>query len=141
MTTAAASIAVRTCDHVNGQPTCLSNFDVGQRRDMCAQVSCGLPQVLGDMPQKTFEFTRRAEATHPLDLPSTATPEDALDRVLRLPAVASKRFLTTKVDRCVTGTASVCRVQPFIIFLPFEEQQDIFAFLQCEFWELCQNLW
>jgi phosphoribosylformylglycinamidine (FGAM) synthase-like enzyme len=64
-----------------------------------------LAQVLGDMPQKTFEFTRRAEATHPLDLPSTATPEEALDRVLRLPAVASKRFLTTKVDRCVTGGA------------------------------------
>lgn len=57
------------------------------------------------MPQKTFEFTRRAEATYPLDLPSTATPEQALDRVLRLPAVASKRFLTTKVDRCVTGGA------------------------------------
>jgi phosphoribosylformylglycinamidine synthase len=55
------------------------------------------------MPQKTFEFTRRAEATDPLSLPSTATPEEALDRVLRLPAVCSKRFLTTKVDRCVTG--------------------------------------
>lgn len=67
-----------------------------------------LAQVLGDMPQKTFEFTRRAEATHPLDLPSTATPEEALDRVLRLPAVASKRFLTTKVDRCVTGGHATC---------------------------------
>jgi hypothetical protein len=28
---------------------------------------------------------------------------EALDRVLRLPAVGSKRFLTSKVDRCVTG--------------------------------------
>ena len=28
---------------------------------------------------------------------------DALERVLRLTAVGSKRFLTTKVDRCVTG--------------------------------------
>ncbi len=27
----------------------------------------------------------------------------ALDRVLRLPGVCSKRFLTTKVDRSVTG--------------------------------------
>ena len=26
-------------------------------------------------------------------------------QVLRLPAVGSKRFLTTKVDRCVTGAA------------------------------------
>ena len=31
------------------------------------------------------------------------TARDALERVLRLPAVGSKRFLTTKVDRCVTG--------------------------------------
>ena len=28
---------------------------------------------------------------------------DALQKVLRLPAVHSKRFLTSKVDRCVTG--------------------------------------
>ena len=28
---------------------------------------------------------------------------DALTKVLSLPAVHSKRFLTTKVDRCVTG--------------------------------------
>ena len=31
------------------------------------------------------------------------TAGDALDRVMRLPAVGSKRFLTNKVDRCVTG--------------------------------------
>ena len=31
------------------------------------------------------------------------TAMQALDCVLRLPAVGSKRFLTTKVDRCVTG--------------------------------------
>jgi phosphoribosylformylglycinamidine synthase len=31
------------------------------------------------------------------------TAADALDRVLRLPSVASKRFLTTKVDRSVGG--------------------------------------
>ena len=30
---------------------------------------------------------------------------DALQKVLRLPAVHSKRFLTSKVDRCVTGDA------------------------------------
>ena len=59
------------------------------------------------MPQKTFEFTRRAEANVPLALPDEATPELALERVLRLPGVGSKRFLTTKVDRCVTGGDSV----------------------------------
>ncbi len=30
---------------------------------------------------------------------------DALEKMLRLPAVHSKRFLTSKVDRCVTGNA------------------------------------
>lgn len=28
-------------------------------------------------------------------------------QVLRLPAVGSKRFLTTKVDRCVTGVSAL----------------------------------
>ncbi|CAL5220912.1 g3007 [Coccomyxa viridis] len=66
-------------------------------------VDLDLEKVLGDMPQKTFEFTRRTEATAALDLSQAGSPQEALDKVLRLPAVCSKRFLTTKVDRCVTG--------------------------------------
>jgi phosphoribosylformylglycinamidine synthase len=38
-----------------------------------------------------------------LDLPETLTVREALSRVLRLLSVGSKRFLTNKVDRCVTG--------------------------------------
>lgn len=38
-----------------------------------------------------------------LELPPGLTVSSALDRVLRLPSVASKRYLTNKVDRCVTG--------------------------------------
>ena len=60
-------------------------------------------QVLGDMPQKTFEFRRRREPTEPLALPEGETAQAALVRVLALPAVGSKRFLTTKADRSVTG--------------------------------------
>ena len=60
-------------------------------------------QVLGDMPQKTFEFRRRREPTAPLALPEGETAQAALARVLALPAVGSKRFLTTKADRSVTG--------------------------------------
>lgn len=60
-------------------------------------------QVLGDMPQKTFEFQRQREPTAPLALPGGETPQAALARVLALPAVGSKRFLTTKADRSVTG--------------------------------------
>jgi phosphoribosylformylglycinamidine synthase len=36
-------------------------------------------------------------------LPNGLTVEDALKRVLRLPSVGSKRYLTNKVDRSVTG--------------------------------------
>lgn len=36
-------------------------------------------------------------------LPASLSVLMALERVLRLPSVGSKRFLTNKVDRCVTG--------------------------------------
>ncbi|KAK9837421.1 hypothetical protein WJX81_001177 [Elliptochloris bilobata] len=66
-------------------------------------VDLDLEKVLGDMPQKTFEFRRQREATAPLALPEGETAQTALARVLALPAVGSKRFLTTKADRSVTG--------------------------------------
>ncbi|KAK4436614.1 putative phosphoribosylformylglycinamidine synthase, chloroplastic/mitochondrial [Sesamum alatum] len=66
-------------------------------------VDLELEKVLGDMPQKTFEFRRIVNAREPLDIAPGITVMDSLKRVLRLPSVASKRFLTTKVDRCVTG--------------------------------------
>ncbi|KAL2525837.1 putative phosphoribosylformylglycinamidine synthase [Abeliophyllum distichum] len=66
-------------------------------------VDLELEKVLGDMPQKTFEFHRIVNAREPLDIAPGITVIDSLKRVLRLPSVASKRFLTTKVDRCVTG--------------------------------------
>ncbi|KAL3527883.1 hypothetical protein ACH5RR_012539 [Cinchona calisaya] len=62
-----------------------------------------LEKVLGDMPQKTFEFHRTVTIHEPLDIAPGITVMDSLKRVLRLPSVCSKRFLTTKVDRCVTG--------------------------------------
>ncbi len=60
-------------------------------------------QVLGKMPNKTFKFTTSPPVLQPLTLPEDATPQAALERVLALPSVCSKRFLTTKVDRHVTG--------------------------------------
>ncbi|PON96657.1 Phosphoribosylformylglycinamidine synthase [Trema orientale] len=66
-------------------------------------VDLELDKVLGDMPQKTFEFHQVNDAREPLDIAPGITVMDALKRVLRLPSVCSKRFLTTKVDRCVTG--------------------------------------
>ncbi|KAL4621065.1 hypothetical protein ACB092_06G201000 [Castanea dentata] len=66
-------------------------------------VDLELEKVLGDMPQKSFEFHRVVHAREPLDIAPGITVMDSLKRVLRLPSVCSKRFLTTKVDRCVTG--------------------------------------
>lgn len=62
-----------------------------------------LAKVLGDMPQKIFNLDRKKSVLKPLDLPEDLTVRTALDRVLRLLSVGSKRFLTNKVDRSVTG--------------------------------------
>ncbi|XP_071692127.1 probable phosphoribosylformylglycinamidine synthase, chloroplastic/mitochondrial [Rutidosis leptorrhynchoides] len=66
-------------------------------------VDLELEKVLGDMPQKTFVFNHIENVREPLDIAPGITLMDSLKRVLRLPSICSKRFLTTKVDRCVTG--------------------------------------
>ncbi|KAK0172935.1 hypothetical protein PV328_006197 [Microctonus aethiopoides] len=66
-------------------------------------VNLDLELVLGKMPQKTFNLTRKQNILQSISIPSSLTVEDALTRVLRLPSVGSKRYLTNKVDRCVTG--------------------------------------
>ncbi|XP_026485781.2 phosphoribosylformylglycinamidine synthase [Vanessa tameamea] len=62
-----------------------------------------LEAVLGNMPRKTFDLRQDKRTKVPLSLPEDITIEKALNRVLRLVNVASKRYLTNKVDRCVTG--------------------------------------
>lgn len=62
-----------------------------------------LDLVLGKMPQKTFVDTKEIDVLTELALPVDVTVRDALDRVLRLVSVGSKRFLTSKVDRSVSG--------------------------------------
>ena len=64
-------------------------------------VDLQLEWVLGKMPQKEFVMERVAPALQPLVLPTGLTVRDALDRVLRLPSVASKRYLTNKVLVCL----------------------------------------
>ena len=66
-------------------------------------VDLELEKVLGDMPKKVFEFKWIDHEREPLDIAPGITVMESLKRVLRLPSVCSKRFLTTKVDRCVTG--------------------------------------
>lgn len=52
---------------------------------------------------QTFKLDRTKVNLRPISFEATPSVEEALDRVLRLPSVASKRYLTNKVDRCVTG--------------------------------------
>lgn len=66
-------------------------------------VDLPLELVLGKMPQKTFVDDHRKIALQPFSLPENTGVADALDRVLRLLSVGSKRFLVHKVDRSVTG--------------------------------------
>jgi phosphoribosylformylglycinamidine synthase len=68
-------------------------------------VDLDLETVLGDLPQKSYSFPEYTSAwATPMALPEGEAVSDMLKRVLQMPAVGSKRFLTTKVDRCVTGT-------------------------------------
>lgn len=50
-----------------------------------------------------FHLDRKPTIVKSLSLPADLTVKLALEQVLRLPSVASKRYLTNKVDRCVTG--------------------------------------
>lgn len=66
-------------------------------------VDLPLELVLGKMPQKTFIDNHQLSTLCPLVLPPGTLVTHALDRVLRLLSVGSKRFLVHKVDRSVTG--------------------------------------
>ncbi|XP_042772136.1 phosphoribosylformylglycinamidine synthase [Panthera leo] len=66
-------------------------------------VDLELDWVLGKMPRKEFFLQRSLPVLRPLALPPGLSVRQALERVLRLPAVASKRYLTNKVDRSVGG--------------------------------------
>ena len=59
--------------------------------------------MLTDIPQKTFNIKSQPLLSNALNLPANLSVNDALERVLKLLSVGSKRFLMTKVDRCVTG--------------------------------------
>lgn len=73
------------------------------RNDGSTPVDLDLEKVLGDMPRKTFELERIEPGRKSLELSPDLTVKAALERVFRLLSVGSKRFLTNKVDRSVTG--------------------------------------
>ncbi|MGA7157608.1 MAG: phosphoribosylformylglycinamidine synthase [Acidobacteriaceae bacterium] len=61
-----------------------------------------LQVLFGKPPKMERAFTRAKVETVPLDLTSI-TVTDAVERLLRLPAIASKSFLITIGDRSITG--------------------------------------
>ena len=86
-----------------GQVTGDGRFVVYDEKDSSTPVDLDLNKVLGNIPQKTFKDQRIEPILKPLILPEDLSVEQALYRVLRNVAVGSKRFLTNKVDRSVTG--------------------------------------
>eukprot|EP00326_Haptolina_ericina_P037336 CAMPEP_0181236458 /NCGR_PEP_ID=MMETSP1096-20121128/38191_1 /TAXON_ID=156174 ORGANISM="Chrysochromulina ericina, Strain CCMP281" /NCGR_SAMPLE_ID=MMETSP1096 /ASSEMBLY_ACC=CAM_ASM_000453 /LENGTH=887 /DNA_ID=CAMNT_0023331649 /DNA_START=70 /DNA_END=2734 /DNA_ORIENTATION=- len=86
-----------------GQVTGDGRIVVDDTNEELPPVDLPLSLVLGDLPPKTFYSETTPPVLSPLSLPAGIAVADALDRILRLPSVASKRFLTNKVDRSVTG--------------------------------------
>ncbi len=88
---------------VLGQVTGDLRFVVYDEQDDTTPVDLELNEVLGNVPIKTFSDERVLSTLPPVHLPKDLTVKEALHDVLRLVAVGSKRFLTNKVDRAVTG--------------------------------------
>jgi len=88
---------------VLGEVTGDLKFVVHDANDGSTPVDIHLDALLGEIPQKTFTDNRTTIASKPVELPADLTVREALDKVLRLVSVGSKRFLTNKVDRAVTG--------------------------------------
>lgn len=91
-----------TCE-ILGRVTGDGRFVVIDSQDKSVPVDLHLKDVLSGMPQKEFRDKRVAPELDELFLDEKLTIQQALERVLRLVTVGSKRFLTNKVDRSVTG--------------------------------------
>jgi phosphoribosylformylglycinamidine synthase len=88
---------------VLGEVTGDMRFVVRDEMNGTTPVDLDLDEVLGNIPQKTFEDARLAPHLPDLHFADDVTVKDALLNVLKLVSVGSKRFLTNKVDRSVTG--------------------------------------
>jgi len=88
---------------VLGEVTGDLRFVLHDAADDSTPVDIELDVLLGNIPQKTFTDARRDPGLQPLVLPQNLSVAAALHDVLRLLSVGSKRFLTSKVDRAVSG--------------------------------------
>ena len=88
---------------VLGEVTGDLRFVVHDAWDDSTPVDLELDELLGDIPQKTFTDNHVDPQLTPLTLPEDADFRTLLVDVLHLLSVGSKKFLTSKVDRAVTG--------------------------------------
>lgn len=85
-----------------------ANFEEEWTRDKLANMKdipfdMHLKEILGDMPRKEFHLQREEKILSNLNIPSNKNFSGFVNDVLSVMSVGSKRFLTNKVDRCVTG--------------------------------------
>jgi phosphoribosylformylglycinamidine synthase len=85
-----------------GQVTGDGRIVVHDSLDDSTPVDLDLAEILGDLPQKTFEDTRIVRQLTPFKIP-TEPVADLIERIFRQLSVGSKGFLVRKVDRSVTG--------------------------------------
>ena len=88
---------------VLGEVTGDLRFVVHDSEDGTTPVDIDLQALLGSIPQKTFADAHSNGRTKPVLLPREITVKKALGKIFKLVSVGSKRFLTNKVDRAVTG--------------------------------------
>ena len=86
-----------------GEITEEGKITVTDKENDMTLVDLDLEKILGKVPQKTFKDQRIDFKLEELKLPENLNLKEGLERVLRLLSVGSKRFLTSKVDRSVTG--------------------------------------
>ena len=86
-----------------GEITGDGNIVVFDEEDNSYPINLPLDKILGKIPPKTFKMERIKPVLKPLILPKNLTVFEVLDKILRLVSIGSKRFLTTKADRSVTG--------------------------------------
>lgn len=79
------------------------NYEQYSKADAVTPFNMHLKDVLGEMPRKTYNLNRVQQTLTPLHLSVVGDYNEHLTRVLSIMSVGSKRYLTNKVDRCVTG--------------------------------------
>ncbi len=72
-------------------------------REQKTPIDLDMKFLFADLPKTTINCQRQSRELKPLQIPDYLTMREILNRVLRLPKVASKHFLTRKADRSVGG--------------------------------------